>query len=499
MSGPLHLVADEVDWDETVQLRTLPRPRPRPAAEARTPTPLSADPIDELAERLADLCAYAVHPYEIAAFLESDGMTDQQAALVYGRPDAFTLAEELFARVPRRYRGTGAEFSNPWRADPWRCLVRGLVFALPGLGYLLGAHLFAPGKLQFGLPAGAAALAVATLAGWGWNQGLAHRAYGWLGRGQRRSAGHCLTWGASAGAALATGCAWAVGGPPAALWFAAGQSVYLASATVLLVLGRETVLLAALAPSTVGAGVVLAVPVPGIVRTAVLLLTVVLALGLAGRELVGCLRAPRETTDVYLPYRDEVPQVVFGLAAGTMTLIAGLGDTLHHALGHTAPAVGNSPAGPQMVALSLSLGLAEWLLFRYRELAVGALRTSHGPAEFTRRTTGYLLGCLLCYLSVVALLDAAATLLWPSAAGLDTASLTALVLLGAALWLALLLNAFGLSWTTALACAACAGYQVTALLAGAAPTTDRLAGCGAAALLLTLIAVPVLGRTTKHR
>ncbi|WP_395295319.1 hypothetical protein ACF9IK_18620 [Kitasatospora hibisci] len=508
MSGPLRLVPDEAgpDWaEQTVQLRTLPRKRRRPVLPGQRPEPepqldLSPDPLDELAERLADVCADAVHPYEIAAFLESDGLSDEQAALLYGRPDAFTVAEELFEKVDRRYPGPSAEFANPWRADPWRCVVRGLVFALPGLGYLLGANLFAATRMRFGLPSGMLALSVATLVSWSWNQALAHRSYAWLGRGRRRSAGICLAVGAPLGALVAATAGYVVGGPLGALCFAAGQSGYLAAATVLLVLGREKFLLLALAPSAVGAGVVLAVDVPQLTRTVVLLSSLGLAIGLAAREIVRCLRGERDTTVPKLPLLHELPHLLFGLAVGTLTLIAGLGTTVHQAV-ETGAAAGASasPTGPAMIALTLSLGLAEWLLFRYRAMAVAALRTSHTPAAFVRRTGGVLLGCLFIYLTTVAALDAAATVLWPGAPALGIPELGALLLLGGSLWLALLLNAFGLSWSTALICLAAAGAECAGLLTGADPTVLQLIGCGAAATVLTAIAGPVLGRTTKHR
>lgn len=252
MSGPLRLVPDEgtPGWaEETMRLRTLPRRRQRPAGADAHPD-LSPDPLDELAERLAELCADAVHPYEIAAFLESDGLTDEQAALVYGRTDAFTLAEDLFAKVARRYPGPAPADSDPWRADPWRCVLRGLVFALPGLAYLLGADLFSAHRHRFGLPSGMAALAAATLLSWAFNQALAHRAYGWLSLTDRRSAARTLALGAPLGALLAASTGWILGGPLAALLFIIGQSVYLGAATALLVLGQEKLLLAALGPAS---------------------------------------------------------------------------------------------------------------------------------------------------------------------------------------------------------------------------------------------------------
>ncbi|MFI6154145.1 hypothetical protein ACIBCA_15805 [Kitasatospora sp. NPDC051170] len=532
MSGPLRLVQDEGGAEPTMQLRTLPLKLRRHAPAPVQPEPedelgLSADPLDELAERLNDICADAVHPYEIAAILESDGLSDEQAALLYGRPDAFTVAEELFEKVQRRYPGPSSEFANPWRADPWRCVVRGLVFALPGLGYLLGANLFATARMRFGLPSGMLALSVATLVSWGFNQALAHRAYRWLSRVRRRDAAVCLAVGAPMGALVAAAAAYAVGGPLGSLCFAAGQSAYLGAATVLLVLGREKFLLVALAPASVGAGVVLAADVPQAVRTVVLLASVALAIGLAARELLRCVRADdKDAPALRLPLYQELPHLLFGLACGALTLIAGLGETIHQAVqasGHTVHAVhgtvthaaahaGAHPAahqaaeqakaaltGPAMIALTLSLGLAEWLLFRYRAMAVAALRTSHTSAQFGRRTGGILLGCLFIYLTTVAALDAAATVLWPGAPALGVPQLGAMLLLGGSLWLALLLNAFGFSWSTALICLAAAVAESVGLLTGAEPIALQLIGCGAAALLLTAIAGPALGRTTQHR
>ncbi|MFI9269734.1 hypothetical protein ACIGXM_03260 [Kitasatospora sp. NPDC052896] len=507
MSGPLRLVPDEgtPGWaEETMRLRELPRRRrpgaPSPAEDAPE---LSPDPIDELAERLADVCADAVHPYEIAAFLESDGLTDEQAALNYGRPDSFALAEELFAKVARRYPApvivTGAD---PWRADPWRCVLRGLVFALPGLGYLLASGFFAAHRLRFGLPSGLAAMAAATLVSWAWNQGLAHRSYGWLSRTNRRAAGRALALGAPAGALLAAATGYLVGGPLAALWFIAGQSLYLAAATVLLVLGQEKLLLAALTPSVVGTGLVLGVRLPGTARSAILLATLACAVGLAVWQLVRCLRTEPTAGGSRPPRHETLGAGLFGLSVGTLTLFAGLGASLQHGL---RPGTTGHPGstGPVLVALTLSLGLAEWLLYRYRSLATAALRTSLSPGHFRRRTGLVLAGCLGGYLAVVGLLDLAATLLWPHTPSNSspTGPLTAvdLLLLAATLWTALLLQALGLVWRTTGLCAAAAVAESTALLSGADPLWVQLYGCGAAAVLLVLLATVVLGRTTTHR
>ncbi|MFJ9198051.1 hypothetical protein [Streptomyces flaveolus] len=68
--------------------------QPPPAARR------AADPVKALMHRHRDLCERAVDPLEIAAGLEAHGVTDRTAARFRHR-DVFSLAEEMFARVPR--------------------------------------------------------------------------------------------------------------------------------------------------------------------------------------------------------------------------------------------------------------------------------------------------------------------------------------------------------------------------------------------------------------
>ncbi|WP_329413377.1 hypothetical protein OG802_23490 [Streptomyces sp. NBC_00704] len=60
----------------------------------------AADPVKALMHRHRALCERAVDPLEIAAGLEAHGVTDRTAARFRHR-DVFSLAEEMYARVPR--------------------------------------------------------------------------------------------------------------------------------------------------------------------------------------------------------------------------------------------------------------------------------------------------------------------------------------------------------------------------------------------------------------
>ncbi|CAL9305572.1 hypothetical protein [Streptomyces sp. NPDC050585] len=68
-----------------------------PAAPVRRGT---GDPVKVLLHRHRELCERAVDPLEIAAGLEAHGVTDRTAARFRHR-DVFSLADELYARVPR--------------------------------------------------------------------------------------------------------------------------------------------------------------------------------------------------------------------------------------------------------------------------------------------------------------------------------------------------------------------------------------------------------------
>ncbi|MCX5201684.1 hypothetical protein OG897_09500 [Streptomyces sp. NBC_00237] len=479
MSGPLWLTPD----DRQDTLPVIPRPRPRWAA--------ADDPMDELAERLRNLIEAAVHPDEIAAILESDGMTDDHIRLTYGRTNSFELAEDLYARVPRTYPEPDLKPGDPWHVSLLPCLLRGLVFALPGLAYVLGAP-FATGAAPI------AVLLAGALTGWAWNQALAHRAYTWLGLGDRPAAARALLVGAPLGVLLGTVVAFAAAGTGegSAVAFASAQALYQAAATVLLVLGRERLLLAALTPMSAGAVLALAYDVPDAARLVLLAVSPLAVLALATAELLRGAAGTRRTGSSRGPggprILASVPYGVFGLATGVLVLYAALGDVLSDGV------VSGAAAAPGAVALTLSMGPAEWLLHRFRSGTLAGLRTSTTPGEFRRATALTLTRCLGQYLLVLALLTALGTLVWPQAGGFDEVRALGLLLIGTLMWTGLLLQAFGAVLTAATVCGAAALAQTLAVLNGAAPAAS-LTAPGLAALLLAALVFALLGRATAHR
>ncbi|MGW2564290.1 hypothetical protein ACWCXB_34830 [Streptomyces sp. NPDC001514] len=544
MSGPMWLKEPGTAAQET--LPHVPRPSgSRPGRPGRA----AADPLDELTERLEDFVAAAVHPDEIAALLESDGLTDEQIRLRYGREDSFTLAEELYGRVERRFPEPEGPPAGPSGGTLLACLLRGVIFALPGLGYVLAAPLLAGGRTAYGLPAGAVPLLAGALAGWTWNQAVAHRAYSWLGLGDRPAAVRSLLLGAPAGVLFATAAALASAGPAdgPALLFTAGQSLYLAAATVLLVLAHDRALLLALLPLAAGASSAVLQPLPSWARIALLTTSATAAVCCAAWALRPVAPGPAASVAASAGRR-RWWRVVTGLLTRRGGVRPGAGQgtrTEWSATGRPAPDVpsrtggarGNPPAGgrthslrargrgagapwlggslpyglfglgtgvlvlhvaletpPFAVALTLSMGPAEWLLHRFRADSLAGLRVSTTPRGFRVSVATTLARCLAGYLGALSTFAAVAMLLWPGGGrGPGGAALAGVLLLGVVLWTGLLLQAFGAVPIAAGVC--CAAALVAVLVPGAA----LLVVPGTAAAVLAGLVCVLLGRITAHR
>ncbi|MFJ7076867.1 hypothetical protein [Streptomyces sp. NPDC098781] len=470
MSGPMSLEPGGAERD-TLALRLAeprpPRRRPRWALDdatlairlpARGP---DEEAVSTLAAELADAIGPAVHPYEVAALLEAEGLPATVIKERYGHPNLFSLATALYERVPRTFPEPPPA-ADPWRPDTLRCLLRGVLFALPALAYLLIAPLWP-------LDRHAPVLIVAGVFSWAWGQALGHRAHLRLVAGRREACGTLLT-GSLLGAAAATALAATAADSATAVGVAAAQSLYLAGAGVLLVLARERLLLAALSPLVAGAAV-LPWWDPGAIARAGLPLLALLATSVAAGHVLRSGRAGQPASDAARPrLLTSLPYGLFGLAAAVLVMLEGRRQPY------------------AVIALTLSMGPAEWLLYRFRGWSVLALRSSATPAGFLLRSAAVLGLCLSAYL----------LLLLPAAllAGPDPATP---LLLAATLWTALLLQAFGVAWPPALLCLAAAGTAAAATLLDPPPGPAVLpAVCAVAAVCLVACALHRLGRPSPH-
>ncbi|MFJ8107715.1 hypothetical protein [Streptomyces sp. NPDC096132] len=448
-SGPARHRPRWASDDATLALRM---PRHGPDEEA----------VSRLAAELADRIGPAVHPYEVAALLEAEGLPASLIKERYGHPNLFSLAAALYDRVPRTFPEP-APAADVWRPDTVRCLLRGVLFALPGLAYLLTHPLWNAGRH-------APALIVAGLVSWAWGQALGHRAHLRMATG-RREAGRTLLAGAPVGAVLATAAAVPFAGSAPVVLVAAAQSLYLAAAGVLLVLARERLLLVALSPLVAGAAVLPWWDPGRAPRAGLTALALLGTLAVTGLALRSALAAPAAPGAARPRLWWSLPYGLFGLAAGVLVLLEGREEPY------------------AVIVLTVAMGPAEWLLYRYRGLSVAALRATATPAGFLLRSAGVLAVCLLAFL--LPLVPAA--LFTGAAPG-------ALLPLAAALWTALLLQAFGAAWSSAVICLAAAGGAgaVTLLDLPPGPAGALSLGCGAAALCLSVCALWRLGRPAPH-
>ncbi|MEU0068381.1 hypothetical protein ABZ027_02210 [Streptomyces sp. NPDC006332] len=147
----------------------------------------AADPVKALMHRHRELCERAVDPLEIAAGLEAHGVTDRTAARFRHR-DVFSLAEEMYARVPR----DGETPSNPTSSDaPQAGAGQVLLTLLPGAlctGTVVGLHL-THGRARLTIAA-VGVLAVAL----GVRAALDRGQLGTRGRTQRSATGAWTAW-----------------------------------------------------------------------------------------------------------------------------------------------------------------------------------------------------------------------------------------------------------------------------------------------------------------
>ncbi|MET9443788.1 hypothetical protein [Streptomyces sp. NPDC006610] len=471
MSGPMSLEPGGAEQDTlALRLARPRRPRRRRPSWALDDAALAIrlprrgpdeESVTALAVELADRVGPAVHPYEVAALLEAEGLSAEVIRDRYGHPDLFSLATALYERVPRTFPEPPAA-PDPWRPDTVRCLLRGVLFALPALAHLLTAPLWDVDRH-------APVLIVAGIVSWAWGQALGHRAHLRLVAG-RREAARTLLAGAPAGAAVATGLAVLPAGGGAAIWAAGAQSLYLAAAGVLLVLARERLLLASLSPLVAGAAVLPWWDPGAPARVALPALALLATLAAAGWVLRAGLAAPGAPGGTRPRLGSSVPYGLFGLAAAVLVVLEGRRHPY------------------AVIALTVSMGPAEWLLYRFRGWSVAALRVSATPRGFLLRSAGNLALCLTAYLL---------PLLLPAL--LTDSDPAALLLLAAALWTALLLQAFGVAWPPAVLCLLAAGAAAAVLRLDLPPGPAVLPlACGTAAACLAGCAVRLLGRPSPH-
>ncbi|MEU0879239.1 hypothetical protein ABZ345_11625 [Lentzea sp. NPDC005914] len=331
--------------------------------------------LDELVARVAGQLPDPVDELQVAALLESQGVTDQVAVDSYGLTNVFALGRTVFERLPRGSVVPEREIQR----TSWPHALRGLLYLAPTTAF--------PAVVDvLGGPAAVRAMVIATAVSWVWGSGASAVAHQLLARGADATAARLLRLLAVAGVAIA-GLTALTSGWQSALFVSALACLQL-SIGVLLFHRKEIVLVTAVVPATAGGVIYLVWAVTGIV----------LALGGATVLLaaVGAWRAGRDARDtggVRMPsartlIAAAVPSAVYAALCAALLLYT---DS-RYVLGALDLAVAAAP-------LVLGMGVVEWRAQRFFELASEELHRCAVPAEFRKALWRMLVrelgGCLV--------------------------------------------------------------------------------------------------------
>lgn len=338
------------------------------SAEPRTH---GVDPVEDLAVRVRPLCGGAVDALQVAAVLESDGVTDRIARDIYGYGDVFVLASEVHRRVPPDPPRTQAPARERWQTA--RELSHGLMYALPSAAFPAALGLL-------GTTALVAGMVFATATGWVWGMGLSGIAYRMLGKGRPDAAALVLRWGVALGIVVAAGGAALLARfahlPAGVVGLVVAQVAFQLAVGVLVFRRLELVVFAAMLPTVALGALHVARGRPSDLDTAVVCTALgSVALALAAAYLALRRMPRRVASDRPRAVRREVvgvlPVVVYASLSAAYLLYIDVRFV-------TAPpdlAIGAAP-------LVFAMGAVEWRARRFQETGVGLLRGIQYPWQF---------------------------------------------------------------------------------------------------------------------
>jgi hypothetical protein len=434
---------------------------------------------DELVERVAALLPDPVDELQVAALLESQGVSDQVAVDRYGHADVFALGQAVFERLPR----TSVAVQDEPPSGTWLHVVHGPMYLLPMTAFPAVAAVI-------GGPAAVRAMIIATAVSWVWASGASAVAYRLLGDGAAATASRSLRLLGAAGTVVATAVAAVALDWRSALFVLALSGLQFAIG-VLLFHRQEKLLAVAVVPASAGGLVHLVSGAVGIVlalgaTTVVLAATGAWRAGRATRD-AGGVRLPR----VYALLGSVLPSSVYAALCAALLLHT---DS-RYALSSLDLAAAAAP-------LVLGMGVVEWRAHRFFEVASDELRRCPLPHDFEAAIWRALVRELgLC---LVALGSAALVLLvalrWsgeltsPGALLID-----AHVLLGGAFFLGfVLVRTSGAATAPSIVAAALLG-NVTAVALGADPVPAFLLSCTALSIFLLVALRGSAGQVRHYR
>lgn len=457
-------------------------------------TTLDAFPVD-LQARLEQ----AVEPLQMAAILESGGITDDVALTKYDAPTVFDLGDRVFSAVSVVPRTTAHESTErrTFAAD----LGRGAIYAIPSL-FFLASRRVVEHRLDV------VVLVIATVCSWAAAQASSSLANAYLGRGDSDGARGFLRGYIAASVIAGTIAAVALHGftDVGAVFsaVAAFEVVYVASATALLMFDRDILHALTLAP--------------GLIVTAIWLSgnpfhwTNRLTLGLIAASLiitvsiaVGTLRNDGPQRPRHLARRDYLAAGLLGVHGAIWALI--LASLSIAFLASGLPAFSSVVPEGVILPVVVSMGLAERSLRRFRHEAQHQLIAATDRTVWRRSIIHAFHRALLRYVASVEVLTLIALAVFAVQRRVTAYAallLLAFGILGAAFFLGLLSVALARVRTVVLWSAlsgTCLGLMLAAANSASANTTALVLAAGHLLLLVGLyvVAFTTVTRVAAHR
>ncbi len=399
----------------------------------------SSHPIDRLSRELNEACTTAVAAQQIAALLEAEGLNDRIVQDRFARSGVFTLAVDLYSRVPLRTSSNPpdetAQDSIGTQRSPLALIMRGPIYLVPVLFFIAAGDLL---QRQQMLWVGLLALLLA----WAWNQGFGALVHRLLGRGNLPGAYRLSRLSLASGTTIIPFTVWAISvaefGDGSIILFAAGQTAYLIAAATLLTFGKDRLLILVLLP---GVAVVLTSFVFSSVSDRAVVIATILTLLLV---VFAMFWVSNDGNRVRVPRLTRVDLSIAGLHAVLGTVWAIL-------IGLAGFSIIESRGVVQIVSLAaapmvLSMGLAEWLLLRLRREIRALLIATDSPTEFARlarQTFARLTGVFVVVLTVLATVIGIGAYLFGALEGPGILLAFAFVWLGTAFFAGLALVSMG--------------------------------------------------------
>ena len=343
--------------------------------------------------RLVEYCASAVDQFEVAARLETFGLSARVVRTSFGFSDVFAAAAVVFESIPymdvRPEKKPGPKMGNA------QDLLRGALYAVPAIFVsvvILSFHLSAFWWL---LPVG---LTVA----WGTTQAFTVLSWSLRDRKDHRSdavlAASSIVFTAVASLVVSLVVRALLGGSATSVELAVALSVYIAASSILIFHAAERLLLLCLAPGFIGSVLSLDT-ISDKDATWWILASGVLVVSFALGPVVS--KSWQRPTFSSSTKRQAGKFLLYGLGCGLLTS-AVIGFATHNTRSSGSVAIA---AGPLLV----TLGLMEWQLRSLRSRTALALRETTDLRSFSQKARSAMVRSMTTYIGVLMITSVIAT------------------------------------------------------------------------------------------